>query len=237
MKIEGFQKEEFLREFERAMAEVVGVEDVRRMVEEGLRMDVEPLKILEAMRKGLDDVGRKYEEGEYFLMELILSGLMASEVAALLKPYLRAQTRQSMGKVVIGTVEGDLHDIGKNIVATMLSAGGFEVIDLGVDVTAEKFVEAVEKEKPDILAMSVLLSIGLPHMAEVIRRLEKVGLRNRIKIMVGGRPVTEEYARQIGADAYGSDAIEALRIAQEWMRGKDLERSGEDKKKDNDDVR
>lgn len=215
------EKESFLKDFERAMADVVGVEEIRRRVIEGLHMNLEPLQILEAMRRGLDEVGRKYEEGEYFLMELILSGLMASEVAALLKPYLRAQSPQSKGKVVIGTVEGDLHDIGKNIVATMLSAGGFEVIDLGVDVTAEKFVEAVEKEKPDILAMSVLLSIGLPHMAEVIKRLEEVGLRNRVKIMVGGRPVTEEYARQIGADAYGSDAIEALRIAQEWMRAKE----------------
>jgi methylmalonyl-CoA mutase cobalamin-binding domain/chain len=212
------EKEEFLKDFERAMAEVVGVAEIRQKVEEGLRMNIDPLQIIEAMRKGLDEVGKKYEKGEYFLMELILSGLMASEVANLLKPFLKAQGLRSKGKIVIGTVEGDLHDIGKNIVATMLVAGGFEVVDLGVDVTADKFIEAVKKEKPDILAMSALLSIALPYMAEVIRRLEEVGLRRCVKVMVGGRPVTEEYARQIGADAYGSDAIEALRIAQEWMK-------------------
>lgn len=218
-------KEEALRELERAITEVLGVEEVRRRADEALRRNADPLEIVEVVRGALEEVGRRYEKGEYFLMELILSGVMASEVAALLKPHLKSRGAPSRGKVIIGTVEGDLHDIGKNIVITMLSSAGFEVIDLGVDVPAKRFVEAVEKEKPEILAMSVLLSIGLPHMAETIRRLEAKGLRGRVKVMVGGRPVTKEYARQIGADAYGADAVEAVRIAQEWMREKEGEKS------------
>ena len=213
--------ENILEEIRVAIANIAHVDELKQKVEEALSLNIDPLKILDCVSKGLDEVGRKYESGEYFLMELILAGNLASEVTNMLRPYLKAKRKISRGKVVIGTVEGDLHDIGKNIVISMLSSAGFEVIDLGVDVSAEKFIDAVKKEKPDILAMSCLLTVGLPHMREVIEKLKEEGLRDKVKVMVGGRPVTPEYAREIGADAYGADAVDAVNIAERWVGGVD----------------
>ena len=128
---------------------------------------------------------------------------------------------KKLGTIVIGTVKGDLHDIGKTIVATMLSAAGFEVIDLGVDVPPEKFVEAVKKYNADIVAMSALLTTTMIEMENVIKELEKAGLRDRVKVIVGGAPITEEFARKIGADAYGKDAVEAVKKCKELLNIKD----------------
>lgn len=214
-------RENILEEIRVAIANIAHADELKQKVEEALSLNIDPLKILDCVSKGLDEVGRKYESGEYFLMELILAGNLASEVTNMLRPYLKAKRRISRGKVVIGTVEGDLHDIGKNIVISMLSSAGFEVIDLGVDVSAEKFIDAVKRENPDILAMSCLLTVGLPHMREVIEKLKEKGLRDKVKVMVGGRPVTPEYAREIGADAYGADAVDAVNIAERWVGGTD----------------
>lgn len=209
----GLDVQRSLREIQDVISELTGVENAKNIVIEALDSGVDPVDVVNAMSKGLEVVGEKYERGEYFLSELIMAGIMASEIANTLKPHLGRSTEKPIGKVVIGTVRGDLHDIGKNIVIAMLSSRGFSVIDLGIDVPCEKFVETVEKERPDILAMSCLLTVAMDEMRKVIEELSKVGLRGNIKVMVGGRPISLQFAELIGADAYGSNAIKAVKIA------------------------
>lgn len=192
---------------------LVGIENVKNIVIEALNSGINPVDVVEVMSKGLEDVGEKYEKGEYFLSELIMAGIMASEITKILKPHLEKSAEKLTGKVVIGTVRGDLHDIGKNIVIAMLSSAGFKVVDLGIDVPFEKFVSAVVREKPDILGMSCLLTIAMDEMKMVIDKLKEAGLRASVKVMVGGRPITQNFANEIGADAYGSNAVEAVKIA------------------------
>jgi 5-methyltetrahydrofolate--homocysteine methyltransferase len=194
------------------------IDGVKRAAREALDAGVTPYEaIMDGMAKGMEVVGQKYEAGEYFLAELIMAGETMKEGLSVLQPYMKAGDMKHIGKVVIGTVEGDLHDIGKNVVITLLTASGFEVIDLGVDVPAEKFVEAVKQYKPDIVAMSALLTTTMVNMAKVIKALEQAGLRDKVKIIVGGAPLTEEYAKQIGADAYGRDAVEGVNICKKWV--------------------
>jgi 5-methyltetrahydrofolate--homocysteine methyltransferase len=202
-----------LEEIERAFRDVSGLDQMRRYTEMALDEKIQPSEIIASMRKGLSAAGRKYEEGEYFLSELVMSGIMAQELSVMLKPYLRRDESQSLAKIVIGTVKGDLHDIGKNLVSTMLSSAGFEVQDLGVDVPPEKFVEIVKKEKPRVVAMSCLLTVAMDAMKNVMNRLTESGFRSRVKVLVGGRPITSDFAEQIGADGYGADAIEAASVA------------------------
>jgi 5-methyltetrahydrofolate--homocysteine methyltransferase len=194
------------------------IDGVKRAAKEAIDAGVTPYEaIMEGMAKGMEIVGQKYEAGEYFLAELIMAGETMKEGLSVLEPYMKTGDMKHIGKVVIGTVEGDLHDIGKNVVITLLTASGFEVIDLGVDVPAEKFVEAVKQYKPDIVAMSALLTTTMVNMAKVIKALEQAGLRDKVKIIVGGAPLTEEYAKQIGADAYGRDAVEGVNICKKWV--------------------
>jgi corrinoid protein of di/trimethylamine methyltransferase len=197
------------------------IDGVKRAAKEAIDAGVTPYEaIMEGMAKGMEVVGQKYEAGEYFLAELIMAGETMKEGLSVLEPYMKTGDMKHIGKVVIGTVEGDLHDIGKNVVITLLTASGFEVIDLGVDVPAEKFVEAVKQYKPDIVAMSALLTTTMVNMAKVIKALEQAGLRDKVKIIVGGAPLTEEYAKQIGADAYGRDAVEGVNICKKWVAEK-----------------
>ena len=191
---------------------------MKSRVKMALAEKIPPPKIIQSMREGLSTAGRKYEEGEYFLSELIMSGIMAQELSKMLRPYLQSSSNQVLGKVVIGTVKGDLHDIGKNLVSIMLSSAGFEVIDLGVDVSKEKFIEAVEKENPNIVGMSCLLTIAMDEMKETLDGLAEAGLRKKVRVLVGGRPITLDFAREIGADGYGSDAIEAVDAAVRALR-------------------
>jgi len=207
-----------LERIERAFAEVSGVDEMKRRVEMALAEKIPPFEIIQSMRQGLSTAGRKYEEGEYFLSELIMSGIMAQELSKMLKPYLQSSRDQVLGKVVIGTVKGDLHDIGKNLVSIMLSSAGFEIIDLGIDVSTEKFIGAVEKENPNIVAMSCLLTIAMDEMKETIDELAEAGQRRKVKVLVGGRPITLDFAREIGADGYGSDAVEAVKAAMGALR-------------------
>jgi len=209
----GLDIHEPLKEIQNLISELTGVENVRNVVIKALDSGVKPGDIVNAMSEGLEVVGDRYEKGEYFLSELIMAGIIASEVTNLLKPHLERLTDKPVGKIVIGTVKGDLHDIGKNIVIAMLSSRGFNVIDLGIDVPSEKFVEAVKKEKPHILAMTCLLTAAMDEMRKVIEELGKFGLRENLKIMVGGRPLSPQFAESIGADAYGGNAVEAVKIA------------------------
>jgi 5-methyltetrahydrofolate--homocysteine methyltransferase len=194
------------------------IEGVKQACQEALKEGIPPLKaVTEGMAKGMDIVGQKYEAKEFFLSELIMAGEVMKEGMVVLEPYLRGSEVKRFGRVLLGTVKGDLHDIGKNIVAMLLGAAGFEVIDLGVDVPAEKFVEAVRTHKPKILGLSALLTTTMTEMENVIRALEKAGLRKQVKVIIGGAPVTKEYAEKIGADAHAPDAVAGVNICRKWV--------------------
>jgi 5-methyltetrahydrofolate--homocysteine methyltransferase len=194
------------------------IDNIGRLCEEAIRAGVPAYEVvMEGMARGMEVVGEKYERNEYFLAELIMAGETMKEGMKVLEPYLKAGELKKIGKVVIGTVRGDLHDIGKNIVATLLSAAGFDVIDLGVDVPPEKFVEAVKENSPDIVGMSALLTTTMVEMEDIIKELKKAGLRDKVKVIIGGAPITREYAEKIGADAAARDAVEGVNICKSWM--------------------
>jgi 5-methyltetrahydrofolate--homocysteine methyltransferase len=202
-----------LSKIRESFAEVTTVEDVRALTEAALKEGVSPVDIMHSMSDGLRVAGEKYENGQFFLSELIMSGVMAQEVSKILRPRMSSSTIFSLGKVIIGTVKGDIHDLGKNLVSMLLSSGGFEVEDLGVDISADKFVHAVQAHRPKILAMSCLLTTAMDEMRDTIRRLKETGARKNVKILVGGRPITSDFAKEIEADGYAEDAIRALHVA------------------------
>jgi 5-methyltetrahydrofolate--homocysteine methyltransferase len=172
--------------------------------------------VVEGMSKGMEIVGQKYEDGEYYLAELIMAGETMREGMVVLEPHLTAGETSRAGKAVIGTVKGDLHDIGKNVFLTLLKAANYEVIDLGVDVSPEGFLEAVKEHSPDILAMSALLTTTMVEMENIVAKLENEGVRKGIKILIGGAPITDDYAQKIGADAAARDAVDGVRIVNRW---------------------
>jgi corrinoid protein of di/trimethylamine methyltransferase len=197
------------------------IDGVKKAAEEALETGVPAYKaVIEGMAKGMEVVGQKYEDGEYFLAELIMAGETMKEGMSVLEPYLKAGDIKTAGKVIMGTVRGDLHDIGKNVVITLLRAANYDVVDLGVDISAEQFVEATKEHNPDIVAMSALLTTTMIEMESVIESLEKAGLRDKIKVVIGGAPITTEYAKKIGADAAARDAVEGVRICNKWMKSK-----------------
>jgi 5-methyltetrahydrofolate--homocysteine methyltransferase len=189
----------------------------KKMMEDGS----EPGAILDAARQAMEVVGERYEKGSYFLPELILAGEMLAQITELLKPELaKLPEVKRHGKVVIGTVEGDIHDIGKNIVSFMLDVSGFEVLDLGVDVPPQKFVEAIGDFKPQVVALSGFLTLAFEAMKGTVTAIEEAGLRDDVKIMLGGGQVNQEISDYAGADAYGNDAMAGVSLAREWVGGK-----------------
>ncbi len=187
---------------------------VKKQVAEAIQSGMDINQILEeGLIKGMTEVGRLFEEGEFYVPEMLISARAMQSGMDLLKPYLLKADVKMKGKVVIGTVKGDLHDIGKNLVAMMLEGAAFEVVDLGTDVTPDTFVDAVEKNNADIVAMSALLTTTMSSMAETVKALNSAGLRSKVKIMVGGAPLTPEYATEIGADGYSADANQAVALA------------------------
>lgn len=175
---------------------------------------IDPARILnECMITAMSEVGRMYEIGEYFVPEMLISARAMKAGLAVLRPYLTQANVQSAGKVVAGTVKGDLHDIGKNLVCMMLEGAGFEITDLGADVSPEKFVEAVRTTNCDIVALSALLTTTMTNMKVTIEALKAAGLNDGVKVIVGGAPITEAYASQIGADGYAPDASRAVTLA------------------------
>jgi 5-methyltetrahydrofolate--homocysteine methyltransferase len=171
-----------------------------------------------ALIPAMSEVGQKFEDGEYFVPEMLIAARAMQAGLKLLKPLLAASGAEPIGKVAIGTVKGDLHDIGKSLVAMMLEGAGFEIMDLGVDVTPEKFVAAVNNGA-NVVAMSALLTTTMPNMQNTIKALTDAGLRSKVQVMVGGAPVTEAYAKQIGADGHAPDASAAVRKAKELLGG------------------
>jgi 5-methyltetrahydrofolate--homocysteine methyltransferase len=203
-------------------------EEVEKLIRKSIELGIEPLKILnEGLIKGLRILGDKFNQGEIFLPDLMLGAEAAKKGLKLIEPELRKLNvqREFIGTVVIGTVEGDIHDIGKSIVSIMLEVNGFKVYDLGVDVPTEIFVKKVEELKPDILGLSALLSTTMVKQREVIEALNKKGIRNKVKVMIGGAPITSEWAEEIGADGYAIDAITAVNRAKELIKVLKEERS------------
>ena len=200
--------------------------DLKRVEEicrKAIGVGISPGKMMESMSQGMDIVGQKYEAREYFLAELIMAGEVMKTGLKVLEPYLKIEKGEKgrfLGKVVIGTVKGDLHDLGKDLAKTLLESAGFEVLDRGVDVSPEEFVKAVKEQKPDILAMSALLTVSLAEVENTINELKKAGLRNKVKIILGGAPVTVEFGKKIGADAVGVDAVQGVKICREWLSTK-----------------
>jgi corrinoid protein of di/trimethylamine methyltransferase len=181
---------------------------------------VEPMALIqESMVPAMDEVGRLFECEEYFVPELLLAGRAMKGAMELLKPLLVAAGQKMAVRVVIGTVKGDLHDIGKNIVASMLEGSGFEVIDLGTDVSPENFVAAVEQRKPHVVCMSALLTVTMPAMKLTIDALQTAGLRTQVKVLFGGAPVTHQYAKEIGADGYSENANGAVGLVKNLLAG------------------
>ncbi|MEN6495903.1 MAG: corrinoid protein [Thermoguttaceae bacterium] len=179
-----------------------------------LEANVNPSELLaKYMIPAMDEVGKRFECNEYFVPELLIAARAMKTSLALLTPHLAAAGTEPAGRVVIGTVQGDLHDIGKNLVASMLEGGGFEVVDLGVDVPAQKFIEAVKEKEGSIVAMSALLTTTMVQMKAVIQALDAAGLRDKTKVMVGGAPITQQYADEIGADGYSDNASSAVALA------------------------
>ena len=193
-------------------------EEALKMVEEMLKGDVEPMVILDSAREAMGIVGRRYEKGSYFLPELMLAGEMLNQIAEVLKPEMAKMPEvKRHGKVLMGTVKGDIHDIGKDIVAFMLDVNGFDVLDLGVDVSPEQFVEAIQSFEPQVIGLSGFLTLAFETMKETIDAIEEAGLRDGVKIMIGGGQVTDEVCRFAGADAYGRDAMAGVTLAQKWV--------------------
>ena len=197
-------------------------EGVVKVCKEALAAGIAPSRlIVDGMAKGMDVVGAKYEAGEYFLSELIMAGETMTAGMKIVEPMLKNGAYERIGTVIIGTVSGDVHDIGKNIVAMLLTATGFDVNDLGVDVPANRFLEELRTHRPDIMAMSALLTLAMPEMENVMRKVEEVGLRHNVKlIVVGGTPITEDFAKKIGADAYGPTAVAGVKMCRELMAKK-----------------
>ena len=193
------------------------VDLVAKMLEEG----TDPDRILTLCRSAMDIVGQKFQDGEFFVPELILSGDTLERISAMLKPLLVAKGggagQSKHGKVLLGTVEGDLHDIGKNIVGFMLDVNGFEVLDLGIDVPASKFVETTRTFKPDVVALSGFLTLAFDSMKSTIDAIAEAGLRDNIKVMVGGGQVDETVRKYTRADAFGLNAMDAVKQCREWM--------------------
>jgi corrinoid protein of di/trimethylamine methyltransferase len=184
-----------------------------------LAAGVAPLQLIsESMVPAMDEVGRLFEAEEYFVPELLLAGRAMRSALDLLRPLLAASGEKLSTRVVIGTVKGDLHDIGKNIVGSMLEGSGFEVIDLGTDVSPEKFVAAVKEQKPQIVCLSALLTVTMPAMKSIIDALETAGLRATVKVLIGGAPVTMQYAKEIGADGYSENASGAVGLVRNLLR-------------------
>lgn len=183
-------------------------------IQEGLVTGIQPEKILNGgMIAGMAEVGRLFETGEFFVPEMLMAAKTMQTGMTILKPHLVQAGVPSAGKVVLGTVQGDLHDIGKNLVSMMLEGSGFEVVDLGVDVPPERFVEAAQTNNAKIIALSALLTTTMVNMKSTIDALKEAGIRNNVKVMVGGAPLTDDYAREIGADGYAPDASRAMKLA------------------------
>jgi methanogenic corrinoid protein MtbC1 len=192
-------------------------DQVLDIVQKELESGAEPLSILQACQRGMTEVGDRFEKKEYFVSDLMMSGEIFKQVGLILEPHLKSATRISGGTVVIGTVQGDIHDIGKDIVVNMLKSADLDVTDLGVDVPPAQFVDALKETNASVLCMSGLLTLAFDSMKETISQIKDAGLRDKVRIMVGGGPVNGLVCEVVGADDWGADAQAAVRLAKNWL--------------------
>ncbi|PKN62265.1 MAG: methionine synthase [Deltaproteobacteria bacterium HGW-Deltaproteobacteria-15] len=191
-----------------------------RFVEESLAKGVDPKQLLDEAKEGMNIVGRRFSEGTYFIPDLMFSGEILKSVVKILQPHLKkGKEAERKGKVIVGTVAGDIHDIGKDLVVFMLDVNGFEVLDLGIDVPVQKFVDAVKASGSRVVGLSGFLTLAFQSMKDTIDEIQKAGLRDKVKIMIGGGQVDEQVRKFTGADAYGKDAMEAVSLANGWIGG------------------
>jgi len=210
--------EEKLKELERTIVNL-DIEKAPTLCRELLASNMAADKIFHSISQAMNVVGGKYEAGEYFLSELIMAGEVAKDVLRILEPRYRRSEKEYVGRVVLATVRGDLHDIGKNIVGMLLQSSGFRVHDVGIDVPTERIVEAVREGNAQIVGLSALLTTTVPEIEKVIKELEKAGMREKVKVIVGGAALNQGVARRYGADGYGTTAVDGLKICREWMLG------------------
>jgi len=195
------------------MKEAEALQRAKQLLAEG----TEPLKILESCSRAMEIVGQRFEKGVYFLPHLMMAGEMLKQISAMIKPLVQEQKAEAKkGRVLIGTVEGDIHDIGKNIVVFLLEANGFEVRDIGINQKPAKFVEAVKEFQPKVVGMSGLLTLAFDSMKKTVEAIKEAGLRETVRIVIGGGVVTEKIKDYAGADAYAPDAMAGVRLAKEW---------------------
>lgn len=204
-----------------------GIEDdytgepgVAELVQEALDSGIDTNTILlEGLSKGMEQVGEKYETGEYFIPDMLTAAEAVEAGMKVMEPHLAGEGEsEGKGKVIMATVEKDLHDIGKNLVSIMLKGAGFNVVDLGIDVPAARVVEAAEEERADLIGLSALLNTTMVNMEDVIKELENKGLREKVKVIIGGAPTSDDFAAEIGADGYGKDAFAAIRVAEKLLQ-------------------
>ena len=189
------------------------------LTQQALAEGVDPLTLVnDHMVPAMDEVGRRFEANEYFVPELLISARAMKAALELIRPLLTARGDKPVGRVAIGTVKGDLHDIGKNLVGSLLEGGGFEVIDLGVNVSPEKFIATVNEKNANIIAMSALLTTTMPAMKTTIDALKQAGVRGKVKVLIGGAPITQKYADEIGADGYSENAVGAVALAKKAVK-------------------
>jgi methanogenic corrinoid protein MtbC1 len=195
------------------MHETEALAEARKLLDRG----TDPMKVLDACSKAMETVGKRFEKGDYFLPHLMMAGEMLRQISKMIKPLMKTdRTGAGRGKVLIGTVKGDIHDIGKNIVIFLLEANGFEVKDIGIDQPPEKFVDAIREFQPQVVGMSGLLTLAFDSMKETVQAIEKAALRKKVRIIIGGGQVTEKVKDYTGADAYGADAIAGVRLCKKW---------------------
>jgi methylmalonyl-CoA mutase cobalamin-binding domain/chain len=209
-------KEELFEAIRKALV-TFDVEALKKMVLQAVQREVKAEQIVDVMSEGMEQVGQKYETGEYFVSELIIAGETMKDALEVLEPYMEEETGGKLGTAVVATVAGDLHNIGKNIFVTLMTTAGFKVIDLGVDVSADKIVEAVKEHRPDVLGLSALLTTNLEQFPIIVEKLKTEGVRDAVKIIIGGATITEEYARRAGVDSYAKTAIAGVNICKGWI--------------------
>jgi 5-methyltetrahydrofolate--homocysteine methyltransferase len=197
-------------------------DEAKEYVKEALEKGTDPTKLLEEAKEGMNIVGQRFSNGEYFIPDLLYSGEIMKELVALLEPKLkevRGTEAKKLGKVIIATVEGDIHDIGKNLVVFMLEIGGFEVYDLGIDVPVQTIVDKVKETDAPVVGLSGFLTLAYDSMKKTVEALEAAGLRDKVKVMIGGGQIDEHVKEYTGADAFGLDAMDAVKLATQWIGG------------------
>jgi len=213
------EKVEILKELSQVIVELK-IEKVGDLVSKALGNSIEPLRITRYLNKGMAIVGQRFQNGEYFLSDLIMAGETMKEALKVLKPHLKVEKEEGRGKIILGTIIGDLHDIGKEIAKTLLISAGFEIYDLGIDVIPKRFVEKAKEVDANIIGISALLTTSVVRVAEVIDELKKSGLRHKVKVIVGGAATREWMKDKFGVDAVVNDAVEGVRIIKSWSEKK-----------------